>query len=583
MAYGVRQVPQNIMSVEFKLFDFMTLKQFGISVAILIVCFALFSLLPTPWNIVIPIFLILIGGIVIFVPFNGEPFQEFLSSYLEAMISSQRRIWHKKGIVLESAAEKARFYRYGNDPLPDSENRFKFVDQNTTQVGSEHTKLDDAEEKFLTTPENPTEYKPPAHTKQIYHSGTGHTGTNISQSSIHNSTNLSHFSKSTQPENSVSTTQTDPTSNTQATYLQNDSASQTSPQSNRETPRQNHIVTDEDEFAVRNFIFGSVQDWNEKPIRDAAIIVKQNGKNLEIVNSNDLGEFKTAYEYKAGTYELYVNVDSKEFNSIEINHDPVDPIPVSIYPAGDRPQQETEQSTVALEQNTGESEVFQGNYDAKIFDLGQDYLQPQINIQQPVVAQSQLEPTQEQNPTSLQTESSLNQDMNSATSIPITASQRNEFSQSTYSTQAGNMFDQMSGGRMPTVSDFHTNVSTDIQDTPQSSPQPQSQQQLYSYNSLPNANLPFEQNLTAVPNTLNGVLVDPNGYGIPSAELQVSDSNGNIVTSTRTDQNGKFYTYSPIPNGNFTLKIMHNNVNIGLFSVNFDGKVVPPKFISFKY
>lgn len=91
-----RQVPQNIMSVEFKLFDFMTLKQFVVLCVSGGLGFLFFALLGGIFKFLIPFIIILAGIIVAFAKYNGEPFAVFVTYFILAVLSPQKRVWKKK-------------------------------------------------------------------------------------------------------------------------------------------------------------------------------------------------------------------------------------------------------------------------------------------------------------------------------------------------------------------------------------------------------------------------------------------------------------------------------------------------------
>ena len=835
MAYGARPVPQNIMSVEFKIFDFMTLKQFGISVALMLVCFALYFVLGAPWGIVISLLIIVVGGIVIFVPFNGEPFQEFLSSYMEAMISPQRRVWHKKGIVVKSAAEKARFYRYGNDPIPETENKFKFADQNNIKITQEQNKLDSAEQQFLQKEEgNPQ----PAFAKATVGAfqAQNNSGTNISQKSVKNGINLGKFipgfgkqnqknqqqqmnpqqpqnqqqnnqqqgvsnaaasaSNAASPQSNAASSASDaaaqynlnqylapnqngsqpvanpapypqqqipqssnpsnqnpqapfansnmqanpqqvpnnqnfapqqpvqqtnqnfqqqnnvaasqqqaqqtvnqevglptflkkeesvnvlqsnpqptipnintqqitqqPNANIQAPVISSQPSSpvsQNPQQQNPQTPpanNSNHIapkvsqLDEDDETAVKNYIFGSVENYEDKPVKGAAVILKtlDGSKNLEVINTNDAGEFKTNYEYKAGQYKLYVNADGKDFNEVVITNEPVDPVPFTIHPK-DYDQKKKEIAANQVVEETTNQEVsdgiFEGAYDANMFNLGTDYLdqeQSSVNSAQStdpnlqtsnynlqsenVTSQANQLTSQQANSSDLSVEASAKEE-------PIPAAGSNTY-HAAYSDQANNMFDQMMGGRVtndymtpePTsIEDIATNKSSgpNLQSTnynvqsPNPQPVPNSGQvyqqtskqddnsaqssaqvnqqtsqqvnnpvsndvEIFPFEDMTNANVPFENNLVTLPNTINGILVGPNGAGLDNTQVRILDLQNQLITSMNSDQTGRFYSYSPLPNGTYIIYLSKNNQNLVGFKVDLNGKVIPPKYISFSY
>ena len=544
MAYGVRQVPQNIMSVQFKIFDIMTLKQFAITIALLFLCFIFFYTLPSGWNIVVPIFIIIIGGVIVYVPFNGEPFQEFLSSYMEAMISPQRRIWHKKGIVLKSAAEKALYYRYGQD-IEQSEKLSAFNPQMAySQESREQQQLNQAEESFLKTEVQETtekKYTPPqAKTQnnktQIQPSNTPMKShySNVSDSSLFNTTKLSQYQQNPQ--------------------------TQQQPQINRSQNNSNVMNAESIESAVRNFIFGSIENYEDKPVENATIYLKNpiNGENIEVLYSNAAGEFKTNYEYVAGKYNIQVIVNNSEFNNILIDHRPIDPQPITIKPT-DYEKRKAEKTKKIEEDEIISSEikgdVFDGAYDPSVFSIGADYTESITSQTQNIV---------ENKPTYLTQETQTNTNFN------FTAAGGN--GHNAYIAQANNIFDQMNSNRM--VNDYK-----DI-----NSPRPAiNQVQMLDFYTMPNATMPFEQTLVTLPNTLNGILVDPNGYGIAGAYIRVFDKDNTLITSMTSDNTGRFYSFSPLPNDYYTMYISKGDQNLVGFNVQLNGSVLPPKYISFTY
>jgi hypothetical protein len=648
MAYGARPVPQNIMSVEFKIFDFMTLKQFGISVALLIFAFLLFYILPAPWNIVIPLLIIVFGGIIIFVPFNGEPFQDFLSSYMEAMISPQRRVWHKKGIIVKSAAEKAQFYRYGNDPVSADKSNFNMPLQDQRNNDPILIKLEDEEKKFMQQKDDDAVLgtNKTQNLQQV-----NYIQTNISPKSIKNSYQLpqeqsqnnfiSHGSVMNSQNQSVNQQQSQNVSisnesqnsnlqlNSQATNIQsnpqnsqNFSATANIPQSIQE-PHKNQPTnftqtiapqntTERDESSiVKNYIFGSVEKAPDKPAVNAIVTVfDSNNRNLEFITTNVSGEFKTSYEYEAGNYRLNVNYDGKELNDINIIHEPIDPAPVIITPKEDQyfnqDQNTQEVSTQVDQRNDG---VFDGAYDAGMFNLGHDYLEQRYDE----VIQNQ----RNQNQISQEPDLEINYiEPGLYSNEGVGLEQKRH---SAYSNQANNLFNQMRPsyyepetqaehiGSPQSVTDEQFNPQVIKKEEELNSWQSNTQESNLGYYSqqktnlnnnkqipsndvdivdflqMPNANVPFEQNLISVPGTINGILVGPNGYGLDNCNLRIINSIGEIVTSMQSDNTGRFYSYSPLEKGYYTMFISKGNQNLVGFKITITGQVIQPKYINFSY
>lgn len=89
-------VPGNIMSVEFKLFDFMTLKQFLYLVVCAAFSYLFFGILPDNiFKFLIPGVIMIAGIIIAFVQFNGEPFEVYTTNFILGVIQPQRRVWSK--------------------------------------------------------------------------------------------------------------------------------------------------------------------------------------------------------------------------------------------------------------------------------------------------------------------------------------------------------------------------------------------------------------------------------------------------------------------------------------------------------
>jgi hypothetical protein len=622
MAYGARQVPQNIMSVQFKIFDLMTLKQFGITMGLFFACFIVFLIFSAPWNIIITLVIVIVGGTFTFIPFNGEPFVEFLNSYLEAMISPQRRIWHRKGFVLKSAAEKAKFYRYGNEEGIEEEkvNTFKFFDK----FGKKHAeteKLDTDEQKFLTTKDtNENGYTPPGMNQRPnamnQNTNNDQNISVISQKSVQNTVRLNNPQQQPSQQSIPQQTQVvsqntagqpnQPQAQFQAAPLQqhNQQQSQPSfiskenPQSQNQIDQQNRMRGEEEESAVRNFVFGSIENYKDEPVAGAAVILKNmRGETLEVVYSNAVGEFKTNYEYTSGQYTLYVNADAKDFNEIVINHTPIDPMPLQVHPRDyqeKKVQREQEESDTVSDTSSND-EIFDGSYDSKVFDIGQDYLEKNVAPQTQstqinnagMANTSTLQQEQPVMPTHLSTEQS-------AAAVNTTGT-----SHTAYAQNAGNMFDQMMNNRV--VNDYGdksldnitlqhetTPATNQINSSAQQAAQDQRQRvvndvQILEYSTMQNAAVPFDDDLIRLPNTVNGILVDPAGYGLSNTLIRIYDKTGNIITSMNTDTTGRFYTYSPLPNNSYTMYVSKNGQNLAGFNIDMNGNVIPPKIISFVY
>lgn len=564
MAY-VRQVPQNIMTVELKIFDFMTLKQFGISVTLILISFLIYFIFSafSPWNIVIPALIVIVGAIVMFVPFNGEPFQEFISNYLEAMISPQRRIWHKKGIILKTAADKARIYQYGTEGVasrPLISNMQLAQDQQ--QQSPEQSMLDKAESEFLQNSANvnidqPVQiqngsYTPPmqknlASNSNVVRGGGNHSlhenQANISKKTLFNSVNVSANNQNT--VSSPSTTQV---------------------ASNLQQKHQNQRLNDE--AAVKNYIFGSIEDYDNKPVSNAVVYIKRSDDQnvLEFLYTNDAGEFKTNYEYEKGSYVIQVVFDDSIFNTVTIEHEPIDPHPVLIHPVDYEQYQlnkAKEESSLSKEVHMlAENGVFAGNYDASLFSLGSEY------------EESNSFTTSNQKSVSINRDTDI--DIDRQNNLPQGPAART-FSSGGYYNAANNLFDEFNSHRV--VNNYKDTTSNTPPSTNTSNP-PLQNLHYFDFNKMPNVNLALDPSVN-LPNSINGIIVGPNKQGLAGILIQVFDKNGGLVTSTITDANGVFHSFSPLPNGDYVLYLSKNNQFLVAFTLKTFGSIIPPKLIQF--
>ena len=95
-------MPQNIMDVEFKLFGSLTVRQFA-NLAICIVSAVIVYFFGIPaiikWPIIV--FLVMLGLALALVKINGQSFGTWMSNFILAMFTSQRKIWRKSPKVPE--------------------------------------------------------------------------------------------------------------------------------------------------------------------------------------------------------------------------------------------------------------------------------------------------------------------------------------------------------------------------------------------------------------------------------------------------------------------------------------------------
>ncbi|MCX8035267.1 MAG: PrgI family protein [Candidatus Dojkabacteria bacterium] len=642
--YGVRPVPQNIMQVELKLFDLFTVKQFITAAIVGFICIGLFLLLPSPYNIYIPLVIGIIAIIVIFVPFNGEPFEVFVSNYLEAMVSPQRRVWHKKGFYLKSAAEKARIFQYGYDPLEGKDEEFLLQQQNN--ANAQPTNLDVAEQQFLQTQVN-------------INNMTVQNSSNINSSSIFNNVNLNNLASQSQPNLA-------------------------------QKPKVKYITKEnkqnENDVEVKSYIIGTVEDNEARPVKDAVVLLIKDNVELEEMNTGSSGDFQTKLEYPKGKYHIEVYQRSKLFNQLEIEYDPVDPVPINIFPADheeylERKRKEAEEK--AQKQNIN-SDVFDGEYDPSLFKIESSTsssIKPNLNF-------SSNEPASGKNNLPVHTNSMFDKlvdiSINNASSATVLSAQHkfdamkpktsddtlvdivisqeqnanqnnitSNISQNTQNSQqtnaiSNNVQDQSSQPEYLKTENSYKNEETNInlvspgiqsnnsstlntsQNVQQNvqtqtisdnnvyiQVQPNSQAnqnhsvstnnlttsqttnqryqitpalrnqyikdlQVYDFETLPVAiNIPMESNLINIPNTINGVLCLLDGTPIAGADIVIRNQKNEIINKTKSDQYGVFYSYSSLNPGIYFINIYYMNKNIANFGVNIKNRVISPKLLIF--
>ena len=95
------RVPQSVFDVDFKLFDFMTMKQFVIVMVTAVIAAMFYFLLDKITSPFLKWFVVLlistVGLIISFVKVQGEPFEVYVTNFVLALVSPQRRVWQKSG------------------------------------------------------------------------------------------------------------------------------------------------------------------------------------------------------------------------------------------------------------------------------------------------------------------------------------------------------------------------------------------------------------------------------------------------------------------------------------------------------
>lgn len=109
-------VPQNIMSVEFKLFGEMTARQFAYIGGAGLFSWLLY-LTPLPGAIVWPIIicLLLLALAFAFFPINDRPFDEWITNYIIAIMRPTRRVWKQSKFTPQFLEDQPLIASFKND------------------------------------------------------------------------------------------------------------------------------------------------------------------------------------------------------------------------------------------------------------------------------------------------------------------------------------------------------------------------------------------------------------------------------------------------------------------------------------
>jgi hypothetical protein len=342
----------------------------------------------------------------------------------------------------------------------------------------------------------------------------------------------------------------------------------------------------EDEFAPKNYIFGSIENAKGEGVKGAAVVIKKNDAMLEVVKANESGDFQSNYEYKAGEYTLYVNIDSKEYNVINVLHEPVDPMPVIIGPK-DIPLEELEPLPDPEEE---QSDIFDGSYDSKYFDLGTNYKELEVvpakkvepdfyDMEQPVsfpvpqtttagiapTFQNELAP-QRQTPQfdGLQSyEQALQQAFVSNTPQPTVHKDVSDDDMHWENAVLGNT-------TLPTSQTTQTNA-TPTQPTPTAA--------VLNFEVMQDSSERFEEMYVSIPNTVNG-FVSSGSSPIPAALVTIKDAQGNVARTIASDPTGKFYSFAPLPSGRYEIEVARDGYTFPKMFVELKGSSIRPKVIN---
>ncbi len=219
-----------------------------------------------------------------------------------------------------------------------------------------------------------------------------------------------------------------------------------------------------------------------------------------------------------------------------------------------------------------EDGVFTGNYDASLFSFGSDYDE---SLNSYNVSNVQQTPPSTTNNDAYNNEPDDLQ--HNVQHITTQQEKPNTARTSVYNYNTNNLFEEFNSQRI--VNDYK-----DISSNASNAPHTLNQQQnirYFDFNAMPNINLAIDPSLLNVPNTLNGIIVGPNKQGIAGIVIQVFDKNGHLVTSTITDHNGIFHSFSSLPNGDYVMYLSKNNQLLVAFNLKTSGSKIPPKIIQF--
>lgn len=90
-----------------------------------------------------------------------------------------------------------------------------------------------------------------------------------------------------------------------------------------------------------------------------------------------------------------------------------------------------------------------------------------------------------------------------------------------------------------------------------------------------NQKLPFPT-LPTTPNTLVGMVLDPQGKIIENAIIEVRDDQNMPIRALKTNKLGQFSSATPLKNGKYQIEVEKDNHQFGLISLDLTGQIVKP-------
>lgn len=78
------------------------------------------------------------------------------------------------------------------------------------------------------------------------------------------------------------------------------------------------------------------------------------------------------------------------------------------------------------------------------------------------------------------------------------------------------------------------------------------------------------------PNLIVGAVLTTTDKMLPSALIEVQDKQGNIIRALKTNKLGQFFTASSLENGNYLIKVEHDDYEFATINLKAQGKIIPP-------
>lgn len=324
-------IPQNVTAYEFHLIGNMTIKQFlelGVGIGIGVIFYA--TALPNfiKWPIIF--ISVLGGGALAFLPFDGRPLDRMVVVFFRAVYAPTQYIWRKESPI-------PKFFSFKPHP------------QSSTDAEREKLKLRKNLGEYLntlpqnnpTTPHDENEVRQLNQINQLFQTTPAATQVAPSQTVINHPSPKVRIRK-IKPQNQISQKKTSvpqipqtspisapdkktPTKTipTQTTTIDMPQA-ETSPTPIKTNISKQALQNKDLPFPqppqTPNTIVGMVLDSKGKIVDNAIIEVKdQNNQPVRALKSNQLGQFFSATPLPDGEYEIQIEKDKYNFNTIKIS------------------------------------------------------------------------------------------------------------------------------------------------------------------------------------------------------------------------------------------------------------------------